>query len=259
MGIKQNIQAIGPKEAPDEYKDKIKQLLKEVERPLMDIELAEIFDIKKKEYGEFFAILDEMERNGEIMVTRKKKYAVPEFYGLKKGRLQGTQKGFAFFIPEDGSGDVFIPPGALNGAMHGDIVQIAVTETSVESKREEGVVEKILERANAEMVGTFDKGKSFGFVVPDEKRIGIDVYVPESLTAGAESGDKVVVKVIKWPAGRKNPEGKIIEILGKKGSNEADILSVIRKFKLPEAFQKSSSGSRAYTDRSTRRGYNRSS
>jgi ribonuclease R len=219
-------------------KDKIKQLLKEVERPLMDIELAEIFDIKKKEYGEFFAILDEMERNGEIMVTRKKKYAVPEFYGLKKGRLQGTQKGFAFFIPEDGSGDVFIPPGALNGAMHGDIVQIAITETSVESKREEGVVEKILERTNAEMVGTFDKGKSFGFVVPDEKRIGIDVYVPESLTGGAESGDKVVVKVIKWPAGRKNPEGKIIEILGKKGSNEADILSVIRKFKLPETFPK---------------------
>ncbi len=77
-------------------KDKIKQLLKEVERPLMDIELAEIFDIKKKEYGEFFAILDEMERNGEIMVTRKKKYAVPEFYGLKKGRLQGTQKDLHF-------------------------------------------------------------------------------------------------------------------------------------------------------------------
>lgn len=219
-------------------KDKIKQLLNEVERPLMDVELAEIFDIKKKEYGEFFSILDEMERSGEIMVTRKKKYAVPEFYGLKKGRLQGTQKGFAFFIPDDGSGDIFIPPGALNGAMHGDIVQIAVTESSVESKREEGVVEKILERANAEMVGTFDKGKSFGFVIPDEKRIGIDVYVPESLAGGAESGDKVVVKVIKWPAGRKNPEGKIIEILGKKGSNEADILSVIRKFKLPEAFPK---------------------
>lgn len=219
-------------------KEKIMALLKEVERPLMDVELAEIFDIDKKQYGEFFAILDEMERNGEIMVTRKKKYAVPEFYGLKKGRLQGTQKGFAFFIPDDASGDVFIPPNALNGAMHGDIVQIAITSTSEENKREEGEVQKILERANAEIVGTFQKSKAFGFVVPDEKRIGVDIYVPESLVNGAEDGDKVVVRVIKWPASRKNPEGKIVEILGKKGSNEADILSVIRKFKLPEAFPK---------------------
>lgn len=219
-------------------KDKIIELLKEVERPLMDVELAEIFDIDRKQMGEFFAVLDELERNGDIMVTRKKKYAVPEFYGLKKGRLQGTQKGFAFFIPDDGSGDVFIPPDSLNGAMHNDKVQIAITSTSSESKREEGEVQKILERANVEMVGTFQKSKDFGFVVPDEKRIGIDIYVPASFVREAEDGDKVVVRVIKWPAGRKNPEGKIIEILGKKGSNEADILSVIRKFKLPEAFPK---------------------
>lgn len=217
-------------------KEKIIALLNEVERPLMDVELAEIFDIDKKQMGEFFAVLDEMERNGEIMVTRKKKYAVPEFYGLKKGRIQGTQKGFAFFIPDDGSGDVFIPPDALNGAMHNDVVQIAITATSVESKREEGEVQKILERANTEMVGTFQKGKTFGFVVPDEKKIGVDVYVPESLVNGAVDGDKVVVRVIKWPVSKKNPEGKIVEILGQKGSNEADILSVIRKYKLPEGF-----------------------
>jgi len=219
-------------------KEKVLQLLKEVERPLMDIELAEIFDIDKKQYGEFFAILDELERDGELMVTRKKKYAVPEFYGLKRGRIQGTQKAFAFFIPDDGSGDVFIPPNALNGALHNDKVQIAVTSTSIESKREEGEVEKILERANTEMVGVFQKGKTFGFVVPDEKRIPTDIYVPESFVGDAENGDKVVVKVIKWPASGKNPEGKIIEVLGKKGSNEADIRSVIRKYKLPEAFPK---------------------
>ncbi|MBN2898078.1 MAG: ribonuclease R [Clostridia bacterium] len=219
-------------------KEQIIALLKEVERPLMDIELAEIFNIDKKQLGEFFAVLDEMERNGEIMITRKKKYAVPEFYGLKRGKIQGTQKGFAFFIPEDASGDVFIPSEALNGAMHGDIVQIAVTSSSVEGKREEGEVQKIIERANTEIVGTFQKGNAFGFVVPDEKKINVDVYVPESLVNGAESGDKVVVRIIKWPTGKKNPEGKIIENLGKKGSNEADILSVIRKFKLPEAFPK---------------------
>lgn len=220
-------------------KEKIIELLKEVERPLMDVELAEIFDIDKKQMGEFFAILDELERSGELMVTRKKKYAVPEFYGLKKGRIQGAQKGFGFFIPEDASGDIFIPAEALNGAMHGDIVQVAVTSTSAsDDKRQEGEVKNIMERANAEMVGTFQKAKNFGFVVPDEKRIGVDVYVPESFVGQAEDGDKVVVKVIKWPAGRKNPEGKIIEILGKKGSNEADILSVIRKYKLPEAFPK---------------------
>ncbi len=219
-------------------KEKIVALLKEVERPLMDVELAEIFNIDKKQMGEFFAILDELERNGELMVTRKKKYAIPEFYGLKKGKIQGAQKGFGFFIPEVASGDVYIPAESLNGAMHGDIVQIAITSSSVEEKRQEGEVQKILERANTEIVGTFQKAKNFGFVVADEKRIGVDVYVPESFVGKAEDGDKVVVKVIKWPVGRKNPEGKIIEILGKKGSNEADILSVIRKYKLPEEFPK---------------------
>lgn len=219
-------------------KDKIIELLKEVERPLMDVELAEIFNIDRKQMGAFFAVLDELERNGELMVTRKKKYAVPEFYGLKKGKIQGSQKGFGFFIPEDASGDVFIPAEALNGAMHGDIVQVSVTTSTVEDKRDEGEVQKIMERANTELVGTFQKAKTFGFVVADEKRIGVDVYVPENSVGKAADGDKVVVKVVKWPAGRKNPEGKIIEILGKKGSNEADILSVIRKYKLPEEFPK---------------------
>ncbi len=217
-------------------KQKIIELLSELDRPLNDFEIAEIFDIDKKQRKEFYDVLEQMEKDGELVVTRKKKYTIPEFYGLKKGRLQGHQKGFAFFIADDGSEDVYIPKDALNGAMNNDIVQIAITSKAVDGGRAEGEVKNILKRANDEVVGTFQRGKSFGFVIPDDQRMSSDVYIPESFMNEAQTGDKVVAKIIKWNINSKNPEGKITQILGKKGENEADILSVIKKFNLPERF-----------------------
>ncbi len=130
----------------------------------------------------------------------------------------------------------FIPASELEGAMNDDIVMIKLTTKAEGDRRPEGTVINILERANAEVVGTFEQSKDFGFVLPDNRKINMDIYVPGALSSGAKTGDKVVVKITKWPKGRRNPEGKVIEILGQKGDPGTDILSVIRKYQLPEDF-----------------------
>lgn len=217
--------------------EKILDYLAEQNRPIADIDIAIDFDINKSEYQMFFSILEKMEEQGLVIKTKKKKYGLPEVFGMVTGRVQSTLKGFAFLIPEDKSlKDVFIPASELEGAMNDDIVMVKLTQKAEGDRRPEGTVIKIIERANAEVVGTFEQSKDFGFVLPDNRKINMDIYVPGALSAGAETGDKVVVKITKWPKGRRNPEGKIIEILGKKGDPGTDILSVIRKYSLPEDF-----------------------
>lgn len=217
--------------------EKILDYLAEQNRPIADIDIAIDFEINKSEYQMFFSILEKMEEQGLVIKTKKKKYGLPEVFGMVTGRVQSTLKGFAFLIPEDKSlKDVFIPASELEGAMNDDIVMVKLTQKAEGDRRPEGTVIKIIERANAEVVGTFEQSKDFGFVLPDNRKINMDIYVPGALSAGAETGDKVVVKITKWPKGRRNPEGKIIEILGKKGDPGTDILSVIRKYSLPEDF-----------------------
>ncbi len=217
--------------------EKILEYLSEQSKPIADIDIAIDFDINKSEYQMFFSILEKMEEEGLVIKTKKKKYGLPELFGMVTGRVQSTMKGFAFLIPNDRSGkDVFIPASELEGAMNDDIVMIKLTTKAEGDRRPEGTVINILERANAEVVGTFEQSKDFGFVLPDNRKINMDIYVPGALSSGAKTGDKVVVKITKWPKGRRNPEGKVIEILGQKGDPGTDILSVIRKYQLPEDF-----------------------
>lgn len=217
--------------------EKILKYLAEQNRPIADIDIAIEFDINKSEYQMFFSILEKMEEQGLVIKTKKKKYGLPEVFGMVTGRIQSTMKGFAFLISDDKSSrDVFIPASELEGAMNDDRVMIKLTSKAEGDRRPEGTVIRILERANAEVVGTYEQSKDFGFVLPDNRKINMDIYVPGPLSAGAKTGDKVVVKITKWPKGRRNPEGKVIEILGQKGDPGTDILSVIRKYQLPEDF-----------------------
>lgn len=217
--------------------DKVLNYLVEQNRPIADIDIAKTFEIEKSQHKAFFEILEKMEEQGLVVKTKKKKYGTPAVFGMVTGKVQSTMKGFAFLLPDDKDmPDVFIAASELEGAMNDDRVMIKLTQKSEGSRRAEGTVIKILERANAEVVGTFEQSRDFGFVLPDNRKINMDIYVPGALSAGAKTGDKVVVKITKWPKGRRNPEGKVIEILGHKGDPGTDILSVIRKFQLPEDF-----------------------
>ncbi|NMA57773.1 ribonuclease R, partial [Clostridium cochlearium] len=205
-------------------------------KPMNLKELAKVFNIKSDDIEDFKKVLDYMEKDGLVVKTRTEHYGVPEKMGLLVGKVQGHQRGYAFLIPEDDREDVFIPASGLNGAMNGDKVVVKVFKEIKEGKRSEGEVIRILDRVNKTVIGTFEDSKNFGFVVPDEKRIYQDIYIPKGNTMGAHAGDIVIAEITKWPEKRRSPEGKIVEILGKKGEKGIDILTIIKKYNLPEEF-----------------------
>ncbi|MDP4147149.1 MAG: ribonuclease R [Bacillota bacterium] len=203
----------------------------------MDIqELASIFDIRRSEMKDFKKLLKGMEKDGLIVKTRSEHYGVPERMGLVVGKLQGHNKGFGFVIPEIERPDVFIPSSFMNGAMHGDRVIAKITKEENGGKKCEGEIIRILERGNKTIVGTYEDSRNFGFVVSDDPRIHQDIFIPKTEKNGAKTGEVVEVEITEWPEKRRNPEGKIISILGRKEDKGVDILTIIKKYKLPEKF-----------------------
>jgi len=180
--------------------------------------------------------LQKLEEAGELLKTRKNKYALPEQLGFAIGRMQGHSRGFGFVVPnKKGMGDIFISAENLNGAMHNDTVMARLLGIGA-GKKEEGEVVKVITRANKRLVGTFETGKHFGFVTPDDNRLPFDVFIPGGEINRARSNDKVVVEITRWPEKRRNPEGRVTEVIGRKGEPGTDVTSVIRKFDLPEQF-----------------------
>ncbi|MEK3696026.1 ribonuclease R [Paenibacillus sp. FSL R10-2199] len=207
-------------------------------KPLTYEELVSHFAIEDSEaFKAFESLLIELEKDGRIILTRNSRYGVPERMDLLRGRLQAHAKGFAFLIPDDRDHpDVYIHANDLKGAMNGDIVLIRITSKSPSGGRMEGEVERILIRGVSQTVGVFQSLETYGFVLPDDKRINRDIFIPKQSFMGAVDGEKVVVRIVNYPEGRAAAEGEIIEILGHKDDPGVDILSVIRKHQLPEAF-----------------------
>ncbi|RUS45867.1 ribonuclease R [Cohnella sp. AR92] len=207
-------------------------------KPMTYQELEKYFGISDAaEFKEFLRMLAELEQDGKIMRTRTERYGVPERMNLLRGRLQAHAKGFAFLIPEDTDHpDLYIHANDLKGAMNGDIVLGRVTSKSDGGNRLEGEIVRIVKRAVTQVVGVFENHDSYGFVVPDDKRINKDIFIRPESFLGAVTGQKVVANIIVYPEGRSAAEGEVVEILGHKDDPGVDILSIIRKHGLPEAF-----------------------
>lgn len=205
-------------------------------KPMNINELAKVFGIKKNEVMDFQKVIKDMEKEGSIVRTRTDHFGIPDKMGLVVGKLQGHPKGFGFVLPEVERPDVFIPAALLNGAMNGDKVIAKITREENGGKKCEGEIIRILERANTTIIGTYEDSKNFGFVVADDKRIYQDIYIAKGDKKGAKTGQIVVVEITEWPGKRRNPEGVVIEVLGDKGEKGIDILTIIKKHKLPEEF-----------------------
>ncbi|WHX91074.1 ribonuclease R [Peribacillus simplex] len=210
----------------------------EAYKPLTVQELEEALKIEDSaDFKNFVKALVKMEEKGLVVRTRSNRYGLPQKMNLFRGKLTGHAKGFAFVTPDDNPGmdDIFIPPNETGTAMHGDVVMVRVSsETS--GSRQEGTVIRILERGIKQVVGTYSESKSFGFVIPDDKKIASDIFIPQHASHGAVEGHKVVVKLTSYPEGRISAEGEVIEILGHKNDPGVDILSVIHKYGLPMEF-----------------------
>ncbi|WP_438351939.1 ribonuclease R [Paenibacillus sp. FA6] len=207
-------------------------------KPMTYQELEEHFSIDKaQDFKEFVKVLTALEHDGKVILTRTNRYGVPERMDLIRGRLQAHAKGFAFLIPDDREHvDVYINANDLKGAMNGDIVLIRVTSKSTAGGKLEGEVVRIVKRSVTQVVGVFQNNESYGFVLPDDKRINRDIFIPKNAFNGAVHGEKVVVRIVNYPEGRAAAEGEVAEVLGHKDDPGVDIISIIRKHQLPEAF-----------------------
>lgn len=218
-------------------KDTIIQLMSEkAYMPMKEEELVKTFQVSGKNIGKFITLLDELVKEGRVIKTQHEKYAVPEKMNLVVGKLDMTKNGYGFVVSKTEEEDIFIPANKINGAMNGDTVVARVIRRGTFKKKTEGEILQITKRNNEVIVGTFEESRNFGFVVPDDKKMNKDVFIPKTDTMNAKTGHKVVAAITTWPVSGRNPEGKIIEILGDKDDIGTDILSIIRRHQLPEVF-----------------------
>lgn len=163
-----------------------------------------------------------------------------------KGKFIYNERGFGFVETDDDDKDIFIPPNMTFGSMTGDLVRVKITTPAEENHRAEGTIVDIIERKTKVLIGTFQKSKNYGFVVPDEKAMGTDIFISKKLRHKAKNGDKVVVSIKKYPEGNMSAEGEIIEVLGKSSDTNVDLISVIRahdyKLVFPKEVNKDANG-----------------
>ena len=171
-------------------------------------------------------------------MRKKNHYNLKHKLNMEKttGILDKHKAGFGFVRQEEG-GDTFVARSNMNGAMHGDLVEVDLLPEYLWAKKsKEGIIDKVLERVNTEVVGTFQKNKRFGFVIADDRKNTDDVFVRKEYFRNAQNGDKVVVKITKYPEKHVSAEGKITEVISRFGESGGEIKALIRAHGLFETF-----------------------
>ena len=199
-------------------------------KPLTVQEIQELMGFEQAaEFKELVKMLVHLEQKGQIIRSRTNRYGVPERMNLVRGKFIGHAKGFGFVTPEtEGMDDIFIPPHEVNGAMNGDIVLVRVTN-GTSGDRREGAIIRIAERKTTKIVGTYQDNKGFGFVIPDDKKLPMDIFIAKGNSLDAVDGHKVVVEITDWPSDLKSATGMVTQILGHKNDPGVDIISIIHK------------------------------
>ena len=205
--------------------------------PIKRRDMRAMLLVPQEDREKFENLINELIAEGHIFETKKGKLASPKDLQMATGTFIGHARGFGFVTPDAGGEDIFIPASETMGAMQKDRVLYKVLHKAEKSKKADGVIVRILERGQQRIVGTFEAGsKGYGFVVADDKKIAKDIFISRENTKGAVTGHKVVVEITDYGEDRRNPEGKVIEILGHINDPGVDILSVIRRYELAVEF-----------------------
>ncbi len=142
-----------------------------------------------------------------------------------KGKLSITSLGFGYLRSEETEEDVKIESSLLNTAHHNDEVEVVLLPKK-KGEKQTGEIVRVLKRAKNRFVGTIEKkkGKSFGFLLPDDPKMHVDIFLPKN---NIKSGTKALVEIISWGDAKKNPEGRLIKVIGKKGDSDAELHSIV--------------------------------
>ena len=205
--------------------------------PIKRRDMRAMLSVPQEDREKFESLINELIAEGRVFETKKGKLALPKDLQMATGTFIGHARGFGFVTPDAGGEDIFIPASETMGAMQKDRVLYKMLHKAEKGKKADGVIVRILERGQQRIVGTFEAGsKGYGFVVADDKKIAKDIFISRENTKGAVTGHKVVVEITDYGEDRRNPEGKVIEILGHINDPGVDILSVIRRYELAVEF-----------------------
>lgn len=198
-------------------------------------EMARKLGVPKTEYQPFRDMIKQAARSGKIAKHRGNNFGTLKTAKTIQGELHVKTQGYGFLITAEDQEDVFISQKNMSTALHQDTVDVQLYAQS-SGKSLEGRVVKVVKRARQQIVGTYQKTRRYGFVVPDDLKIQRDIFIPEGADKKARSGQKVVVKMTHWEDERSNPEGEIEEVLGFPDDPGVDVVSVMKSFNLPTRF-----------------------
>ena len=205
--------------------------------PMKAKEMAFILGVPKQKYTEFHQVLKSLEDEFKIQSTKKGKYMLVDSGEYKTGILRLNPKGFGFVKLQDSEEEIFIGSSNLKNALNEDEVLVKIIEgNNNDSQHKEGTIIKILKHEKDTLVGTFQNSRSFGFVVPDDKKFGTDIFISKKDFGKAKNNQKVVVKITKYAQKGKKAEGKVIEVLGNRDEAGIDMLSLVKEYNLPYEF-----------------------
>lgn len=205
--------------------------------PMKAKEIAFVLGVGKDKYQELKAVLDKLVSEYKIQCTKKGKYMLIDEKAYKTGELRLTQRGFGFVNVDNSDDEIFISERDINNALNGDKVVVEVFDYIREgSENREGRVVKILKHEKNSLVGTFKSSRNFGFVVPDDRNFGTDIFISKKDFNGAKDNQKVVVKITRFAEKGKKAEGTITEILGYMDEAGVDMMSIIKDYDLPYEF-----------------------
>jgi ribonuclease R len=220
-------------------RDTLLQVMRDkVEHPATPRELLQRLKIPREERAVLKRLLKSLAADGELIETRGNRYGLPDRMNLIVGRITTHPRGFGFVVPErpagEVEGDIYIAGSNLNQAMHGDRVMARIER--ITDRGAEGRIVRIIERGSSTIVGRFESdGSGPGFVVPFDRRLIMDVQIPQDEQGGAASGDMVSVEITRWPTPARGPLGRIVEVLGDIDEPGVDTEIIIRKYGIADA------------------------
>src|SRR4051794_21886662 len=208
-----------------------------IHHPSTPREMLQRLKIPREERASFKRLLTGLVASGDLIETRGNRFGLPDRMNLVVGRITTHPRGFGFVVadrPVEGvDGDIFVAGSNLNQAMHGDRVVARIER--ITDKGAEGRILRILERGSSCIVGRYDVDQSgFGFVVPFDRRMIMDVQVLSGEQGEAKPGDMVVVEITRWPTAARGPLGRVVEVLGAIDEPGVDTEIIIRKYGIPD-------------------------
>lgn len=182
-------------------------------------------------------LLENMVKEGSVEQTARGKYRYKHQDNFIIGRVDITSSGSAYIISDEREKDIYIAPGAMNKALHGDTVKVMLYAQK-KNKKPEGQIVEILKRAKMEFVGVVELFAKHAFMIPDSRKMPFDLFIPSEHLNGVKDGQKVIARITDWPKEAKNPFGEIVEVLGNPGEHDVEIHSILAEYDLPRYFPK---------------------